>query len=1354
MNLHISVFGAAWALLVAAWAKSPPYRQDGLCQPLVEPRLNKCMFLPASELTPEWEDFSSKQQRSCEVRSKMHGIGTDTQHDEHSPTVWARGAPSIDSEQGCIEPKEFQPRDITDYTNLTFNEKLQQMDEARGEALPPDHAQDVPARREHKPRDLIGYQAPNYVKETCPRTEEQADVIHLMQQGSTKAGWFEQARKGLSVLLARGTGRQAALQLRDQLRAYSSPDLHRAVMAHLPPILDAEARDDAEVCITEEGWVRHVLNNLARVAGLDDEAKATLLGQYAEDALETELKPTPHLPQNRTAILGENTWAPAGPGRIAPAGEPAQDSPVQGSNISDPEDLEASSLFQTQQEADLWDSLMEQFWEWFAEGRAVDMAVAMLRQRARDRRDMHYQQWVLRPISNLGAGIEVNEQGTAETTPRDFYRWARRVESLLHTTYLREGVPASGDESSLMDRYRNGRRRIRDSRTPRREARRPVCVTTETRRLEGRRPASSSSNAGQRGEADRAERPRHGDVLPAHRGGEERASGSTDRPRRESVATGPVDPDLPDPQQPFTMEQSLQMWKYLLFDRWIFSIPREGGRIPTSWLPRDTLNDINVHLAGMSNHNLLMMTTGLVTMVRYLMAELSQSLDMAQVVLNTRNGEPALDLDEEAEEEVDEAGLMQGFFASGGVDTADRRWSRAMMRLHKELEGQPKPTRVQSLVRLRSALPPLQQSGPQTSWQEQLVALLTAVSIDCADVQGHAQAPQGWLEGWIGELGCFIPGLQLRPDPQVIDTQLNATVEELLQDEEEERARKAGLAAQQADEEAYREAREALEEQELRHLAEEAEQYREWEQAQTADALRRTAVGVAPSKRRCVLTMEVASGSGDHPRRVQTLGYDLPADGSPLIFTIRAQMEETPSEVPTQMVPERPAASNNDGGEAPEPQETHHEAPPEVSLQAQRPTQADLLGLLDFSEYEAIYDKWRQGELTQGDIIEQFGADVAEMVLAQEAVRDVIDGENSEVERTESKTSLVTPATQTGGHDEAQARVPYGTFEMVYRKWKDGHLQDGEVLDTHGPLWLSLFQQWRTWGLEAIWDLLENVLEVQPVPEPGTKAATEAQPAVPLSLPLRVPLFAVRALLDRWTNGDISSEEVQRNYGHIWLRLLHKMKEVPYAKLRLGWSSLVDWDKEHAEDASMQSVPVPADGVHDPVDRRGMVKGADGVWRRHTLEEFEGLFERWHAGQLPTEEVHKIYGVDWLALFIQRREWGLEGVRDHLDKVLDTVPESGAAIRPVGTHLRPPAELSLPLRVPWSTVKEEIRRWMIGLVSDEWVAGKHGVRWLELFQLVKNHGVTKAWSRLDLVVDWDVPAQPEGWLRQLDKGEK
>ena len=1161
------------------------------------------------------------------------------------------------------------------------------------------------------------------------------------------------------MLLARGQGRQAALKLRDQLRLNKDPNLHKAIHAHLPGILEAEAMEDESECLTPEEWIRHVLTNLSRVAGLDEHSRRELLGQYAEDALDPMLLPASSSSGNTSElpfgifhagqVWANGTWSSrAELGMSGPQGAQTMRS---GTSPTWEEEMEhdASSLFQTEEEAARWDSLLEQFWEWFSEGRAVDLALGMLRHRTMDRADPHYQQWVRGHLNTLGAGIEPNEQSSSETTPRDFCRWARRIEQILYSNYVRERVPVPGDETSLMDRYRNGRRRIRDSRTPRREVRRTTCVTTETRRLTGRRPGTSSGSGGARAEADRTHRHGHGDGIASGRG-EERASGSTDVPRHATSHGGATVPDLPDPQQPFTMEQSLQMWKYLLFDRWVFSMPREGGRIATSWLPRDTLHEVNVHLGGMSDHNLLMMTTGLVTMIRYLMAELSHSLDMAQVVLNSRNGEPAIDLDEE-EGEGDETGLMQSFFASAGQDTPERRWSRALLRLHKELEGQPKAIRLASVARLRSAFPPALQSVAQTSWQAQLQALLVAISADCGEVQGPAMVPAQWLEGWAVELASFIPGFGVHQCPQWVETQLDVSIDDLLKDEEEERALKASLERQQDDEEAHREACEQLENQELMHLAEEAKDYRVWEQAQTAAALRRPEPGDQENKRRCVLSVEIASGSGDRPtRRIQTLGYDLPMDGSPLVLTFRAQEEPNPSEVPTQVMAVDPLEAELGQGNLPAQGDTADAAAthvPTTSLQAQRPTQADLLGLMDFAEYEAIYDGWRKGELTQQDIHEQFGADVVEMVLAQEAVRDALDGEDSEQEPT--AVSAVTPASQLKPEADSQHRIPYGSFELVYRDWKDARLSDGQVLDRHGPLWLSLFQQWRTWGLEAIWDLVEKILETRPEAESGSKQATSARPPEPIPLPLRVPLFVVQDLLDKWTKGEITSEQVQMDYGHIWLRLLTKMQQVPYDKLRLGWSALVDWDQTRdgahhgADPASPQ-----AGSCSTPMARRGMLLGVDGVWRRYTLEQFEAAFAQWASGQTTGDEVHHTYGVDWLAIFLQRQEWGLESVWDYLHRIIDTLPDSAASVRPIHAHLLPPEELALPLRVPWSTVKEKLRQWRLGHVTDAEIQGRHGTKWLSMFYRIKESGISHCWSVLDMMVTWDVPAEEEGSHRE------
>ena len=1352
LNLHVFMCSAAWALpLLAAWVTAPPYRQEHPCEPLVGMGTHHCMTFAAQVSTPERENFDTNTRRLNRETVTMHGIGLNAEKNEHLEASTHGRGPQHDYDEDRPDRRENEAR----HTPYGLNQFY--------------HSEQDPAQREEDYegvgiRDYQGDPSEREDKHMAP--EVQQDVTVFMQSQTTSMGWFATAKKGLSVLLARGHGRQAALQLRDQLRLNTDPGLHRVIQAHLPGILEAEAVEDESVCLTSDEWIRHVLTNLSRVAGQDDQSRQQLLGPYAEDAIAPMLLPASSSSVNTLElpfgifhagqVWSNGTWSSrADLGMVGPQGSQTRGSAA--TSAPDMEEMEddVSSLFQTEEEAARWDSLLEQFWEWFSEGRAVDLALGMLRHRAMDRQDSNYHQWVRGPLNTLGAGIEPNEQSSSETTPRDFCRWARRIEQILYSNYVRERVPAPSDETSLMDRYRNGRRRIRDSRTPRREVRRTTCVTTETRRLTGRRPGASTGSGGHRMEADRPQRREPGEGAVTGRGGE-RASGSTDVPRRATSHAGTTGPDLPDPQQPFTMEQSLQMWKYLLFDRWVFSTPREGGRIPTSWLPRDTLHEVNVHLGGMSDHNLLMMTTGLVTMIRYLMLELSQSLDMAQVVLNTRNGEPAIDIDEE-DEEGDDTGLMQSFFTSAGQDTPERRWSRALMRLHKELEGQPKAIRLASVAQLRSALPPVFQSVPQTSWQVQLQALLVAISADCGEVQGTAIAPAQWLSTWALELATFIPGFGVHQCPQWVETQLNVSIDELLKDEEEAQAFQASLERQQDDEEAHRESCEQLENQELMHLAEEAKDYRAWEQAQTAAALRRPETSEPASKRCCVLSVEIASGSGDHPRRrFQTLGYDLPMDGSPLVLTFRAQEEANPSEVPTQIVAEEQPVEVMVGGTTPEQvAEANVEASgvPMHSLQVQRPTQADLLGLMDFAEYEAIYDRWRKGDLTQQDIHEQFGADVVEMVLAQEAVRDALDGEDSEQEPPTEGASLVSAASQLQPEMEVQCRVPYGKFELVYRDWKEAWLSDGEVLERHGPLWLSLFQQWRTWGLEAIWHLLEKVLETQPV-EPGSKAATATKPPEPVSWPLRVPLFVVQNLLDKWVQGTVTSEQVETEYGHIWLRLLRKMQQIPYEKLRLGWSALVDWDQARDVDHGRSDSNPGASACSATAPRRGMVLGADGIWRRYTLEQFEVIFQQWATGQITGDDVHHTYGVDWLAVFLQRQEWGPESVWDYLFRIIDTLPDSAAATRPINAHLLPPEELVLPLRVPWSSVKERLRQWREGVVKDAEVQGRHGTKWLSLFYRIKEAGVKHCWQALDMMVAWDVPVDDEGVYQEQSGKQK
>ena len=1402
MNLHISMLGAFMARLTAAWAAGPPYLAGVVPCPAAwadystayeddHSMTEKCLANQCVQddlhmpISPK-ESFGNRTfARPPEVRDNMQGIGdtiTDTtQHLNTGSTTF--GTPRHD--QGLQHPASnvynvsvFAP---TDY------EVLEDLRQDPGLC----HA----ARREHDLQGHTGYPIQCIVKPTpgwnpdhaggcltVPLTE--SEETWLMQRMAGPEGWFSRAKRGFQNLLAKGEGNRAALQLRDRLRGCSDPNLHRAIQEHLPDILAAEGQVDDRITFTRDEWVRYVLEELSRVSGISTESRQCLLGPLQADEHgicaepvvgRDDSEPLPFGIFHARMVWPDGTWSTAED--LARAGYGVEQEPEPAEEGDD------TALFQAgdRQVHRSWHELMEQFWQWFSEDRAVQLALAMLRQRTIERGDEDYQRWARRALRILGAGIEPNEQASQERTPPDFYRWSRRVEWLIHSSYVQEQHNI-GDETSMMDRdrYRNGRRRIRDSRSPRRggcrgAGRGEERVTTEVRRLEGRRPASSgsggpgptnSSRAPGRRPVETAEVTFQPRTRPAATG--ERASGSGDRPAFSSAPTTPSHRvggfDLPDPQQPMTQQQAVTTWKYLLFDRWAFSPPEARGVIPTTWLPHDTLQDVSAHLATMNQHNLLVLTTGLVTMIRYLMAELSQSLDMAQVVLNTQNGEPTVDID--AEDEEEEVDLMQSFWETGGKDSPQRRWARALLRLHKELESQPKAQRRQSALVLRASLPQVHLHTAAEQYQSQFQALLVAILDDCPDTQGHTPVPEPWITSWLAELRHFIPGLQRQQPPQLIETQtqLNVSIDELIQDEEEDRAHKAALEKQQDDEEEHRAAQERLLDQELQHLASEALEYREWEQMVEAQGLKRASEGVdgESMKRRCVVTMEVASSSSSRPdRRVHTFDYELPLDGSPLTLTMRAMMEDNPSEVPTVAAPNAGATTGTDGParptEAPSPPEQHErpagpsgtqtgETGALDSMMVAKHSQADILGLMEFEEYTEIYDQWRRGELTQQELLAQHGPDVMDLILAQEAVQDSLEGENSEVEHdpyeaATAQQGLAMPCAAS----PMRPRPRYGIFEQIYEAWRDGRMADGDVITQHGHCWLSLFQQWKLWGLEAIWSLLDKVLDMEPLSDPTSKAATAARPPGDLPLPLRVPLFAVQKLYQRWAQGQVTSEYVRREYGEIWIRLLHRLQTDSPDKLKLGWSMLVDWDAVEDEPRSGGTSSCPAEGssladlLGEDDGPPGMRRGPEGMWVRFTMAQFEEVYRGWSTGRITTEAIRRRHGVDWLALLVMWKTWGRESIWDYLPQVLDVLPDTAASTRPIGAHRLPPAELHLPLRVPWSTVKELLRAWQEDRIAEAELKDRYGTEWLRVLQQIRGEGVAANKPALDLLINWDVP---------------
>ena len=122
---------------------------------------------------------------------------------------------------------------------------------------------------------------PDYTIRDLQKSVE-GDATGLMQGSSTRQeGWFTKAKKEFSALHGKGESSQTALLLRDHLRNIDDARLHAAVQAHLPDILEtADAEDSGgsgEPEVTAVQWVRSVLMELARLAGLSSSDKEILL---------------------------------------------------------------------------------------------------------------------------------------------------------------------------------------------------------------------------------------------------------------------------------------------------------------------------------------------------------------------------------------------------------------------------------------------------------------------------------------------------------------------------------------------------------------------------------------------------------------------------------------------------------------------------------------------------------------------------------------------------------------------------------------------------------------------------------------------------------------------------------------------------------------------------------------------------------------------------------------------------------------------------------------------------------------------------------------------------------------------
>ena len=500
-----------------------------------------------------------------------------------------------------------------------------------------------------------------------------------------------------------------------------------------------------------------------------------------------------------------------------------------------------------------------------------------------------------------------------------------------------------------------------------------------------------------------------GSSGPARPSGPAESAAEAELPSGDGRHRGGI--SLPHPRQPMTMTQAVDLWRYLLFSRTAMGPElEEGSRIPNHWLPESIVRDICRTHEGMSTVNRGISTIALLTVVRFLTQEHCQTLQQADTIARTRDvgrrhGQP-----EEEDEELllqlgwllhppdsgDEVYLMQGFFHTDGRDSMLQRWSRGLLRLQKELVGQRKDQRRAHAQGLLSALRSSSGGPTGTEWGEQLQALLLVLLEDTEAVEstGVVDIDMAWMQSWVSELSSFVPGLQMWSAPIPVDSQprshssgqgdqgeaalVDRDIEELLRDEDEERE----LRRREDEREAQRQAdHDRLCKVELEHLRQEAVAYKAWEERQIQQYLEDLTPAEA-TRKRCVLQVELSSGSGDKPKKRQMLAMEVPEDGSDTVVTIRARMEPDPDGVETQLVP-TPRVEHVTEDDASKPGDPEASPVGDCSQQGQCGTMPELLPHLDFCEYGAIYDQWLSGGLSTQQVVERYGRDTAEMIEAQ-----------------------------------------------------------------------------------------------------------------------------------------------------------------------------------------------------------------------------------------------------------------------------------------------------------------------------------------------------------------------------------
>ncbi|CAE7348859.1 unnamed protein product [Symbiodinium sp. CCMP2592] len=763
-----------------------------------------------------------------------------------------------------------------------------------------------------------------------------------------------------------------------------------------------------------------------------------------------------------------------------------------------------------------WERLMETLWTWFDEGRAVGMAICMLRSRVQDRGDASFAEWVHTPITTLAAGLPNSDGLDPSHHPQVFFQWSVEVEEYLFGVYqgerdappeeAEEGeaatssvAPPSGDSVSLMGE--------------------PETQIELARHLLGRLDQGDAAM-----------------LLAQHETAENLA-----RPRAHDH----------EGRQLVSQLLAVHLWHYLLFDRTRFGPQLKGNsRVPESFLPRHLLREVSSTHEQMSEYNRMISTCALFTVLRYLMSELAQTLDTAQAVARSAQQGQGDTVDVEVED--DDHLLMQSYMLTDG-----------------------KGVRLLHLRMLRMGMPRDMAEDGAREWFDQLEALFVAIESDLqGDVAQAETIDVEWLRQWVNEFSAFIPGFTVQTQVESQTTAadaMEADLARLVADEESEREWQEQRAREEAEE------RDRLAQHECRSLQQDAEAYRQWEMEQVRGAMVRSAEG--PSKRRCVLTMEAASGSMDKPRVVHTMALDVPTSGEAVTLTITARMEPDPEDVSTQPVA-APAEER--------PEQAPIDLSPTLSLPADKTTE-DPEGTtngempeLEFQEYQHVYQEWRTGKLGLEEVTEKYGSAVAELVQAQFAAQAEDDSIAAIAGMPEACTSPFPPydgREPSAMVDPDGPLPPFSFFESMYGQWKQGLRTSANIEASFGPQWLTLFERWRKCGLDSIYPILPNILDMsREASGTGMSVSTGSSRRTAM----RIPFSVVRQVYHRWQRDLMRDSTVQTIYGAEWLRLFQSLRTEGLAAVWHQMNDKVEWDVD-----DLLALTPPEDSLEDVVTVQG-----------------------------------------------------------------------------------------------------------------------------------------------------------------------